>query len=241
MTAGQFYDAGADAVNNSPRPLSGDYLIFGAGNVSARGGGRFDQRARQRPWVSGLGTQVIDRCCHGGFVAVGIEHLPHKLKVDPYRASLLVRLTQPLNPAVGEFRRNLLQPLVYQAESDLWNHGTQIHQMPNRSPGRDQRRRGTAQRVAHDHDIAVATLQRAASHPHRCRSLPTRRRSAGPAPPLHGQPDGEAESTFPNTKRRATPRAPTHTSSRGKDRGYDRSQPHVTNRPPAGFPTGWWP
>ena len=164
MTARKFYDVCADAASNSPRPLSSDYLIFGAGNVSARGGGRFDQRARQRPWVSGLGTQVIDRCCHGGFVAVGIEHLPHKLKVDPYRASLLVRLTQPLNPAVGEFRRNLLQPLVYQAESDLWNHGTQIHQMPNRSPGRDQRRRGTAQRVAHDHDIVVATLQGAAHH-----------------------------------------------------------------------------
>src|SRR6516162_6529230 len=133
MTAGQFYDVGADAVSNSPRPLSSDYLIFGADNVSTRDGGRFGQRARQRPWVSGLGSQVIDRCCHGGFVAVGIEHLSHKVKVDPYRASLLVRLTQPLNPAVGEFRRNLLQPLVYQAESDLWNHGTQIHQMPNRS------------------------------------------------------------------------------------------------------------
>jgi hypothetical protein len=156
MTAGQFYDVGADAVSNSPRPLSSDYLVFGADNVSTRDGGRFGQRARQRPWVSGLGSQVIDRCRHGGFIAVGIEHLSHKVKVDPYRPSLLVRLTQSLGPSVGKFRRNLFQPLVYQAESDLWNHGTQIHQMPSGSPSRDQRGRGTAHRVPHDHHIVVA-------------------------------------------------------------------------------------
>ena len=164
MTAWKFYDVGADAVSNSPRPLSSDYLIFSADNVSTRDGGRFDQRARHRPGVSGLGSQVIDRCCHGGCVAVGIEHLSHKVKVDPYRPPLLVRLTQPLDPSVGKFRRNLFQPLVYQAESDLWNDGTQIHQMPNRSPSRDRCRAGTAQRVPHDHHIVVAALQGAAHH-----------------------------------------------------------------------------
>ena len=163
MTARQFYDVCADAVSNSRRPLETDYLIFGADNVSTRDGGWFGQRARQRPWVRGLGSEVIDRSCHGGFVAVGIEHLSDKVKADPYRPSLLVRLTQSLEPSVCEFRRNLLQPLVYQAESGLWNHGTQIHQMPSRSASRDQRRRGTAQRVPHDHHV-VAAFEGAAHH-----------------------------------------------------------------------------
>src|ERR1700742_2209407 len=123
MTTRQFYDVGADAVSNSPRPLETDYLIFGADDVSARDGGRFGQRARQRPWVRGLGSQVIDRCRHGGFVAVGIEHLSHQVKVDPYRPPLLIRLTQSLGPSAGKFRRHLLQSLVHQAESDLWNQG----------------------------------------------------------------------------------------------------------------------
>src|ERR1700739_3150524 len=100
MTAWQLYDVRADAVSNSPRPLCSDYPIFGADNVSTRDGGEFGQRARQRPWVSGLGSQVIDRCCHGGLVAVGIKNLSHKVKVDPYRPSLLVRLTQSLFPSV---------------------------------------------------------------------------------------------------------------------------------------------
>jgi hypothetical protein len=53
MTARQFYDVGADAVSDSPRPLETDYLIFGADNVSTRDGGRFGQRARQGQWIGG--------------------------------------------------------------------------------------------------------------------------------------------------------------------------------------------
>lgn len=61
---------------------------------------------------------MIDGCNHGRFVAVGVEHLPDEIEVDPHSPQLLVRLTQSLEPSLCKFRTNhvrLRLPLIKQS------------------------------------------------------------------------------------------------------------------------------
>ncbi len=167
MTAREFDDVGADIARCTSRPVRVDYPIFGADNGGTPHRGWFGQRAGQGPWVSRLGAKMIDGCSRGGLGAVGVKHRPHEVEVDPHRPELLVGLTQSLDPSLGKFRSNhvgLRLPLIEQAESALWNRRAEVHQMPRRTPSRDQRRRGTTQRVTHDHNIVAASVKSSAHH-----------------------------------------------------------------------------
>ncbi len=110
---------------------------------------------------------MIDGRGHGGLVAVGVEHLPGEIEINPRRSQLLVGLTQSLKPSVAEFLGNhvgLGLPLVDQAESSLGNRRTQIDQMPHRAAVRNQRACGTSQRVGHYHHVVVTSPKRSAHH-----------------------------------------------------------------------------
>ncbi len=165
MTPWQFYDLSANAAGCAPRPLRSDYLIFGADNVSTRDAGQFGQRERYRKWACGLGPQVIDRRCRGGFIAVGIKNSSHKVKVHPYGTSLLVRLTHRLNPSAHVFRSDhvrLSLSLIELTKSAFGNNGTQINQMPRRALSRDQCGSRATHGMPHDHHIVITAPQGAA-------------------------------------------------------------------------------
>src|SRR5262245_14061125 len=137
MTAWKLDDIGANAASNSLRPVGVDNPILTANHGSAAHRGMFGQRARHVKWVSGLGAKMINGSGNGRFVAVGVEHLPDEIEVDPHSSKLLVGLTQPLQPSVGKICTNhvgLRLPLVKHANSTLWNRGAQIHQMPHWAP-----------------------------------------------------------------------------------------------------------
>jgi len=85
----------------------------------------------------GLRLKTIERGRHDAFVAIGVEQGSSNLEVHPYRSQLRVRLTQPLVPARINHVRLVLK-LINEAACNLRNHGTQMDQMPRRSPSRDQ-------------------------------------------------------------------------------------------------------
>jgi hypothetical protein len=127
MTPWQLYDLCANLTGCAPGPLRSDHLIFGADNVSTRDGGQFGQRERYCHRVPRLGSQVIDRRCRGGFVAVGIEDSSRKVKIHPNGSSLPVRLTNRLDPAGHVLRSDHVRlglSLIELTKSAFGNNGT---------------------------------------------------------------------------------------------------------------------
>ena len=165
MTAGKLYDMGSDLARSSPLPQRVNQLILCANNVSATHRGEFSKRGRWGPRASRLRSKTIERGRHDAFVAIGVEQGSSNVEIRPYRPQLRVGLTQPLVPVrININHVGIVLKLINQASSRVRNHGTQIHQMPHRSPSRDQRSCGAAQRVPHDHHIVVAPIKGSANH-----------------------------------------------------------------------------
>jgi hypothetical protein len=105
---------------------------------------------------------MIDGCGDSSFVAVGVEHLPDEIEIDPHSPQLLVGLAQTLEPPLREFRTDhvgLRLPLLKQTNAGLWNRTAQIHQMPDGAPSRKQRPCRTGQGVSHHHDVVAISAK----------------------------------------------------------------------------------
>jgi hypothetical protein len=101
---------------------------------------------------------MVKGCSHSRFIAVGVEHVPDEIEVDPHSSQLLIGLTQSLEPSLTKFPSNhvgLRLPLIKQADSAFWNRSAQVHQMPHRAPSRDQRCSRATHRVTYNHHVAV--------------------------------------------------------------------------------------
>jgi hypothetical protein len=163
MAARKLDDISANVASNSPLPLRVQKLIIGANNRSTTDRGVFGQRERCSEWVRRLGPQPSEGGRDGVIVAVGVEQFSRNVDIDPCCSQLRVRLAQSLVP-VRICDVGLLLTLVNEASSGGWNRGGQINQMSNRSPSRDQRTRGPAQRMSYDHDNVVAPIKGSTNH-----------------------------------------------------------------------------
>ena len=163
MTAGKLYDIGANIASNPPLPLRVEQPIIGANNRSTTHRRKFGQRERCSERVNRLRAETVESGRHGLFIAVGIKQFAGTVEIDPCHSQLRVRLAQSLVP-VRICHVGPLPALAIEAASGGWNGGTQVNQMSNRSPSRDQRTRGAAKRMSHDHDIVVAPIEGCTNH-----------------------------------------------------------------------------
>ncbi len=123
----------------------------------------FGQGEREDCRIPRLRPKTVEGGLPDRFAAVAVEHLAREVEVGPHLPQLLIRHAQPLAEHRVEHLRFVIE-LIEQAAADVGDHGAQIDQMVQRSPGGHQRHRMPAVGVSDQHDIVAAISDGRAHH-----------------------------------------------------------------------------
>ena len=88
------------------------------------------------------------------------QHFSSQVVVNPLSAPLLIGLAQALRIDGVEHVRLFTQS-VTDAPAEIWHQRAHVNHMPHRSASRNQRNCIATQRVPDEHDIVVASVERA--------------------------------------------------------------------------------